>query len=366
MTLPHTGVAAADQQEMTQTLRRLGVSGLLLFLAVVPAARADNVVPDDQVIQGSICAGLDCVDGESFGFDTLRLKENNTALTFDDTSVTAGFPANDWTLKANDTSSGGRNVFMLNDVTNNKTPVAIMANAPTNALFVDAGGKVGLGTDTPALELSLRTNDTPAVRMEQTNGGGFTAQTWDVAGNEANFFVRDVTGGSRLPFRIRPLAPTSSLDISATGDVSTVGMLLQHVDHLTITGPTNGAAILAALRGLTLSRYTRDNDSAAAPHVGPTGAAFRAAFGTGNSDDLLAAADTAGIALAAVKALDARVSALPSGPKGADGAPGAGVADPRVGALVTSNRKLGTANRRLARHLAALKKQVKALAAAQR
>lgn len=40
-----------------------------------------------------------------------------------------------------------------------------------------------------------------------------------MAGNEANFFVRDVTGGSRLPFRIRPGAPTSSIDISASGIV---------------------------------------------------------------------------------------------------------------------------------------------------
>src|SRR6185369_3843988 len=48
---------------------------------------------------------------------------------------------------------------------------------------------------------------------------GFTAQTWDIAGNEANFFVRDVTGGSRLPFRIRPGAPTSSIDIDASGEV---------------------------------------------------------------------------------------------------------------------------------------------------
>ena len=57
------------------------------------------------------------------------------------------------------------------------------------------------------------------MRLEQNNAGGFTAQTWDIAGNEANFFVRDVTGGSRLPFRIRPGAPTSSIDISADGDV---------------------------------------------------------------------------------------------------------------------------------------------------
>ncbi len=39
----------------------------------------------------------------------------------------------------------------------------------------------------------METGDTPAWRLEQTAAGGFTAQTWDVAGNEANFFVRDVT-----------------------------------------------------------------------------------------------------------------------------------------------------------------------------
>jgi hypothetical protein len=65
----------------------------------------------------------------------------------------------------------------------------------------------------------MNTSDTPAMRMEQNNSGGFTAQTWDIGANEANWFVRDVTGGSRLPLRIRPGAPTSSVDISASGNV---------------------------------------------------------------------------------------------------------------------------------------------------
>jgi hypothetical protein len=69
------------------------------------------------------------------------------------------------------------------------------------------------------LDLHITTSDTPAHRLEQTNAGGFSAQTWDVAGNEANFFVRDVTSGSLLPFRIRPGAPTSSIDVSAAGNV---------------------------------------------------------------------------------------------------------------------------------------------------
>jgi hypothetical protein len=67
-------------------------------------------------------------------------------------------------------------------------------------------------------DLTLQTENTPRLRLEQTNVF-FPAQTWDVAGNEANFFVRDLTGGSRLPFRIRPGAPTSSVDIAANGDV---------------------------------------------------------------------------------------------------------------------------------------------------
>jgi hypothetical protein len=40
-----------------------------------------------------------------------------------------------------------------------------------------------------------------------------------VAGNEANFFIRDVINGSRLPFRIRPCAPSDSLFIASDGDV---------------------------------------------------------------------------------------------------------------------------------------------------
>lgn len=80
-------------------------------------------------------------------------------------------------------------------------------------------GRLGVGTVTPLLQVQLTSNNTPAIRMEQTNTGGFTAQTWDIGANEANFFVRDLTGGSTLPFRIRPGAPTSSLDISASGNV---------------------------------------------------------------------------------------------------------------------------------------------------
>ncbi|QSX77428.1 bZIP transcription factor [Agrilutibacter solisilvae] len=180
---------------------------------------ADQVIPDDLIVQGSTCVGLDCVLNESFGFDTIRLKENNLRIAFDDTSASAGFPANDWQLLANDSASGGLSKFSIEDVTGAKTPFTVVAGAPTNSFYVGSNGKVGFRTSTPVLDLHMNTSDTPAIRFEQNNAGGFSAQTWDVAGNEANFFVRDVTSGSRLPFRIRPGAPTSSLDIAASGNV---------------------------------------------------------------------------------------------------------------------------------------------------
>lgn len=181
------------------------------------AARADQVIADDLIVQGSLCVGFDCVNNENFGFDTIRLKENNTRIKFEDTSSTGSFPSTDWQLTANDSASGGANKFSIEDITAARVPFTITGAAPTNSIFVDSTGRVGLRTATPVLDLHISTTNTPAARLEQTSGGGFTAQTWDVGANEANFFVRDVTSGSRLSFRIRPGAPTSSLDISAAG-----------------------------------------------------------------------------------------------------------------------------------------------------
>ena len=185
----------------------------------------DFVIADDLIVQGSACVGLDCVDGENFGFDTIRVKENNTRIQFDDTSTSAGFASNNWQIRANSSASGGGNflAFVDQGTTGNSETGTIVfevdAGAPANSLRVSSGGNVGVGTATPVLDIHVNTTDTPAMRLEQNNSGGFTAQTWDVAGNEANFFVRDVTSGSRLPFRIRPGAPTSSIDIAANGFV---------------------------------------------------------------------------------------------------------------------------------------------------
>jgi hypothetical protein len=219
-----------EEAEPRPAKRMTEVSRLPAVLPGAPVAKVkqhhllvnaffDQVIPDDLIVQGSACIGLDCVNNESFGFDTIRLKENNTRIKFDDTSTSAGFPANDWQLTANDSASGGQSKFSIEDITGAKVPFTVEAGSLTNSIYVDSTGRVGFRTSTPLLDIHVNTGNTPAIRLEQNTSLGFSAQTWDVAGNEANFFVRDLTGGSRLPFRIRPGAPTSSIDISATGEV---------------------------------------------------------------------------------------------------------------------------------------------------
>jgi hypothetical protein len=179
----------------------------------------DQVILDDLIVDGSLCVGIDCVNNENFGFDTIRLKENNLRIKFEDTS-TGTFPSNDWQLTANDSANGGASFFSIDDVTNSRTPFKVTAGAPTNSFFMASDGDVGFGTASPAINgVHIADGNTPALRLEQNGSSGFAAQTWDIAGNETNFFVRDVTNGSTLPFRIRPGAPSSSIDIAADGDV---------------------------------------------------------------------------------------------------------------------------------------------------
>ncbi len=195
------------------------LAGGFLLLASATTL-ADQVILDDLIVDGSSCVGQDCVNGESFGFDTIRLKENNLRIKFQDTSNSASFPTNDWQLTANDSTNGGANKFSIDDIDGGKTPFTIEAGAPSHSLYVDDGGRLGLGTSTPVVDVHVKTGNTPTLRLEQDGSSGFTAQTWDVAANETNFFVRDATNGSTLPFRIFPGAPSNALTIEATtGDI---------------------------------------------------------------------------------------------------------------------------------------------------
>ena len=157
-----------------------------------------------------------------------------------------------------------------------------------------------------------------------------------MAGNEANFFIRDVTGGSRLPFRIRPGAPTSAIDIAASGNVGIgtaspsakldvngdayiAGTLTQLSSR---TSKTNFVAVTAEgvldqLARLPIWTWNYLRSNSGDRHIGPVAEDFYATFGFGTSERHLAPSDVAGVALAATQALqrevavrDAKIEAL--------------------------------------------------------
>ena len=146
----------------------LGALSLGAVLLMATSASAHFIgVGGNNSIDGSLCVGGDCVAEESFGFDTVRLKENNLRMNFDDTSVAASFPRNDWRIVINDSANGGASYFGVEDSSAGRIPFRVSAGARSNALFVDSQGDVGIGTSTPATDIDIKTGDSPTVRLQQ-------------------------------------------------------------------------------------------------------------------------------------------------------------------------------------------------------
>jgi hypothetical protein len=312
----------------------------------------DQCINDDAVIDGSLCVGDDCTcPYPSFGFDTIVLAENNLRILFDDTSV-GTFPANDWRITINDSGSGGAGYFSIDDVTEGSSPFKVEAGAPSNALYVEDYGRIGLGTSTPYVELHIVDGDSPTIRLDQDASSGWTAQSWDIAGNETNFFVRDVTSGSKLPFRIQPGTPTNTLCLRSTGYVgigtwapaanlhiqaagdSSVPMFLVErtgvassqtyftvkdsgdVELLKTMGegsdrnqkknikPIDTAMVLAGVVNMPVSKWNYKVDDDGVRHLGPMAQDFHAAFDLGRDDKHISSIDASGVSFAAIQELN--------------------------------------------------------------
>jgi len=190
------------------------VLGTVMDLLVSPAS-ADQVIQDNVIVQGKLAVGWDAVNGEDFGFDTIRLKENNLRIHFEDTSSIESFPTRDWRITINDTDQGGASYFAVDDVTGGKRPFTIEAGALNNSLYVDKASysRIGIGTSTPSIlgGIHMAIGNTPTVRFEQDGSDGWPAQTWDVSGHEVMFFIRDMTHTANIPFKIHSNTPEDTL-----------------------------------------------------------------------------------------------------------------------------------------------------------
>jgi len=262
---------------------------------------------DDVIVTGSLCVGFDCVNGEAFGYDTVKLKENNLRLFFEDTSA-GSFPTGDWRIRINDTTSGGASYFAVEDGTNGRTPFRIETGSPNHSLYVEDYGRVGLGTSIPYVELHIADGDTPTVRLDQDGSSGWSAQRWDIAGNETNFFIRDVTAGSKLPFRIFPGSESESLEIKPTGvEVNVAFSAVSDVNKKTGLTPVDPSGTLEKVAALPVTTWSFKADPGGATHLGPTAQDFYQVFDLGSDDRHIAPLDVAGVALAAIQGLNSKL-----------------------------------------------------------
>lgn len=253
---------------------------------VAGTAMADQVFQDDVIVVGSLCVGQDCVNGESFGFDTIRLKENNLRIKFQDTSTSASFPTTDWSLVANDTGNGGANYFAIQDDNASRIPFRVEGNAPANTLVAASDGHVGIQTLNPVVNLHVTDGNSPTLRLEQDGSSGFTPQTYDIAANEANFFIRDVTNGSSLVFRVKPGAPEDSIHIAADGDIGLGTNIPQGTLDIR-SGTENTDIRLEQTNGANAEAWTIRNNAATGRLVIVHGTATPFKFGPDAVENLL-------------------------------------------------------------------------------
>ncbi len=284
----------------------------------------DDVIADDVIVQGNLCVGgFGCTNGEVFGSDDLKLEDTRLGILFEDSS-SASFPTHDWRILVND---GLDEFFAVEDVETTRIPFRITPGTKSDA-FVIAGDEadsrntaIGIGTATPARAIHVKTSDTPSLRLEQDGSGGFLTQTWDIRANESRFVIEDVNALT-VPFRIDTGAPEDSFFITGTGDVG-IGLSQPeeklHVDGgLIVDGdfrvgssakikrdlePVVSAELLETLEEIELFRWSYEADASRVRHLGPLAEDFHRSFGLGQDGRHLSPSDVAGVALAAVKAL---------------------------------------------------------------
>ncbi len=90
----------------------------------------------------------------------LELAANDVRLLFNDTSG-VGNPNTTWQITINDADGGTANKFAIDDLTNGVTPLIIENNTPSNTLYLDNSGYVGIGNSNPAAPLDFASSGYP-------------------------------------------------------------------------------------------------------------------------------------------------------------------------------------------------------------
>jgi hypothetical protein len=135
---------------------------------------------------------------------------------------------------------------------------------------------------------------------------GDRSTTNDLTTAGSNEFLVRAAGGT--VFYSNAAMTTGVVLLGGTSTWQPVGVSDEH--RKTDFRDLDGEQVLGKLAALPVREWRYTTQDAGIRHVGPTAQDFRAAFGLGESDVRIGSVDADGIALAAVKALEARTRAL--------------------------------------------------------
>ena len=162
------------------------VAGSIVFLCFLTPVLADQVVLDDQIVDGSLCVGITCADGEfdpgAGNFDTIKIKASDPQIYFFDTSNAASFPTNDWLMGIADDIATGAAFFYIADLNSGNNVLQIQA-ADAGGVALGAGSAIvsdaisvgSPGAERPIVNVAPGVADTDAVNVAQF--GAFQQQT---------------------------------------------------------------------------------------------------------------------------------------------------------------------------------------------
>ena len=238
----------------------------------------------------------------------------------------------DWTL-----NPGSTGLFFRNS---GRSPFQVHNEAPTASLVVEDSGNVGVGTSIPdaAFEvfradgsaqllvneasgsvanrtmLTLSNNGGVRFNLENRNTGG----NWFVATTAIDRFTisREGTGGPEFTLRADGQISMGgggdrNFLLEPNGDLEIAGVLTESsnrdMKENFETVDTND--LLKKIESLPITTWNYKTNDDGIRHLGPMAQDFHEIFGLGKNDVTLAPLDTSGVALAAVKGLQEKLSA---------------------------------------------------------
>ena len=197
---------------------------------------------------------------------------------------------------------------------------ADFASTAPNQFLIRAAGRVGIsgyaGSIAPTAQLHVESNDLNVLALKSTNTVGTWAnlnntaaggKTWSLVssgpgnGEGAGKFL--IYDGNTT---IMALTSGNQKILMSDGANETSGVWTNSSDRNLKANfaPVDGQAVLAQIASLPLSSWNYKSDDPAIRHIGPMAQDFYTAFNVGNDNTHIGTVDTAGVALAAIQALD--------------------------------------------------------------